>query len=52
MNAPQSNVAYPVIAIVDTGLWSGFDDFAGYLDDESATARSRRLRTRCCTRVT
>lgn len=33
---PQSDVAYPVIAIVDTGLWAGFDDFAGYLDDESA----------------
>jgi hypothetical protein len=33
---PQSTVAYPVIAIVDSGLWSGFDDFAGYLDDESA----------------
>ena len=39
---PQSDVAYPVIAIVDTGLWSGFDDFAGYLDDESADcARSK-----------
>lgn len=33
---PAQNIAYPVIAIVDTGLWSGFDDFAGYLDDESA----------------
>ncbi len=44
------DVGYPVIAIVDTGLWSGFDDFAGYLDDESAdcvnkpaTAAARRM---------
>ena len=33
---PANDVGYPVIAIVDSGLWSGFDDFAGYLDDESA----------------
>ena len=25
-----------MIAVVDSGMWSGFDDFAGYLDDESA----------------
>lgn len=33
---PENDVGYPVIAIVDTGMWAGFDDFAGYLDDESA----------------
>jgi hypothetical protein len=32
---PENDVGYPVIAVVDTGLWAGFDDFAGYLDDES-----------------
>jgi hypothetical protein len=32
----DSDVAYPTIAIVDSGLWSGFDDFAGYLEGESA----------------
>lgn len=33
---PASDVGYPVIAIVDSGLRSGFDDFAGYLEAESA----------------
>ncbi len=33
---PPSDVGYPVIAIVDSGLRSGFDDFAGYLEAESA----------------
>ena len=33
---PADNVQGAVIAIVDSGMWSGFDDFAGYLDDESA----------------
>lgn len=43
---PARDVYYPVIAIVDSGLWSGFDDFAGYLDDESAdcTATSGAVR--------
>lgn len=36
-SAPSGvDVAYPTIAVVDSGMWSGFDDFAGYLDDESA----------------
>jgi hypothetical protein len=30
------NIGWPAIAVVDSGLWSGSEDFAGYLDDESA----------------
>ena len=33
---PPTTSRYPLIAVVDSGMWSGFDDFAGYLDDESA----------------
>ncbi len=37
---PNADRAYPVIAIVDSGIWAGFDDFAGYLDDTSADCTS------------
>jgi hypothetical protein len=30
------NVGWPAIAVVDSGMWSGFNDFAGYVDGESA----------------
>jgi subtilisin family serine protease len=33
---PASTIGYPGIAVVDSGLRSDFDDFAGYLDDQSA----------------
>jgi subtilisin family serine protease len=37
---PKADRAYPVIAIVDSGIWGGFDDFVGYLDDTSADCTS------------
>jgi subtilisin family serine protease len=33
---PADDDTGALIAVVDSGMWSGFDDFAGYLDDESA----------------
>ncbi len=39
---PNDDVGWPVIAVVDTGMWAGFDDFAGYLDDQSADCVGRR----------
>jgi hypothetical protein len=30
------NVGWPAIAVVDSGMWAGFNDFAGYVDGESA----------------
>jgi hypothetical protein len=41
------DIGWPTIAVVDSGLFAGLDDFAGYLDDESAdcvgAARARPI---------
>ena len=36
LGPPTRDDGAALIAVVDSGLWSGFDDFAGYLDTESA----------------
>jgi hypothetical protein len=45
---PPPLVGWPSIAVVDSGLYTGLDDFAGYLDDQSATCvstpRARAIR--------